>query len=962
MKQLDRLFHWYQVWSDYLFLPMTDSKREEDKRRIRMLILLSGFYFLLICLAGLRFLSSGGLPAPVKVHFVLNAIILMLIYTRHIQVAIRFLSISYVLSHFLLLFVSDLTNLLYVLTTFVAVSVLLKRQWRLPYGLATIVLIVVAGYMTSDNPVYASVTHSNVVLFTLLGVISILISTSVIEGDREQIKTQLQGLQEKEMLYRVLAENISDMVTLHAPDGKFVYVSPSYIRVTGYSEAELLKLSAQDLVSLVHPENVNQIYADAHRQLSKEDRDSKLIYRHRKKDGTYCWFETCVTSIYDANGKTVQYLASSRDITQQKYLQESLRLSNEKLKEAQSVAQIGSWHWDIASNKISWSDELYRIFGVDEIDFQGTYEDYLKYVFEDDRDYLFKTIENAYRTHQPYSVYHRIMHPQLGERIIYGLGRVFADEQGRVCYMHGTAQDVTELKQVEKALRQSEERAQALLKAIPDMVFHLTKSGAFLDFKGNIADLYIPFEEIVGRNIRDLSLPPEVLDKSLEHIQRALETKQMQTFDYQLSIAERGLQDYEARLIASGDEQVIVIIRNVTERKANEARQKMLMEDLEKKSQKEREQRVFAENLHNTMAALNSTLDLQEILKLILDNIGQIIPHTSSNIMLICNGVAQVVQHKGWHPEKENVMQNIRFPVQQIAHMNFMYHTHQSCIINDVASYEDWERVSGGYEPLSYMAAPICVDNEVIGFLNLDCSVRDRFTPVHAQRLDAFVHQAAIALKNAQLYRRSQELAALEERQRLARDLHDSVTQTLFAASVTANAIIKQWQQGSKNIGDDLLEVRNLTQGALAEMRTLLLELRPDALTETDLKDLIKHLAETVKGRARLQVECETVGHYVLPTAVHVAFFRIAQEALNNVIKHARAKHLYISLSGDNCHVQMLVQDDGRGFDVCKTQQGHFGIEIMKERADEAGIELQIMSASGEGTLIKTLWQMKDEQ
>ncbi|PJF33966.1 MAG: hypothetical protein CUN49_17280, partial [Candidatus Thermofonsia Clade 1 bacterium] len=131
---------------------------------------------------------------------------------------------------------------------------------------------------------------------------------------------------------------------------------------------------------------------------------------------------------------------------------------------------------------------------------------------------------------------------------------------------------------------------------------------------------------------------------------------------------------------------------------------------------------------------------------------------------------------------------------------------------------------------------------------------------------------------NARLHQKAQELAAMEERQRIARDLHDSVTQTLFAASIISNAIIRQWRTAPTSIGAELQELRDLTQGALAEMRTLLLELRPSTLLETDLSDLLHQLADTIKGRSRMRVLYHTEGKAELPPNVHVAFFRLAQE------------------------------------------------------------------------------------
>ena len=153
-----------------------------------------------------------------------------------------------------------------------------------------------------------------------------------------------------------------------------------------------------------------------------------------------------------------------------------------------------------------------------------------------------------------------------------------------------------------------------------------------------------------------------------------------------------------------------------------------------------------------------------------------------------------------------------------------------------------------------------------------------------------------MAIENARIYEQAAELAALEERQRLARELHDAVTQTLFSASLAAEVLPRLWERNREAGLRCLSEVRQLTRGALAEMRTLLLELRPAALVETELEALLSQLAEAVTSRARIPVTVQAVPHCNLPPEVQVALYRIAQEALNNVAKHAEARHVEVDL------------------------------------------------------------------
>ncbi len=202
------------------------------------------------------------------------------------------------------------------------------------------------------------------------------------------------------------------------------------------------------------------------------------------------------------------------------------------------------------------------------------------------------------------------------------------------------------------------------------------------------------------------------------------------------------------------------------------------------------------------------------------------------------------------------------------------------------------------------------------------------------------------------------ERTAIEERNRLARDLHDAVSQTLFSASLIAEVLPKLWErnpeEGRKRIG----EIRELTRGALAEMRTLLLELRPVALKDAELGDLLRQLGESINGRARIPVEVQIEGHNTLPPEVKIALYRIAQEALNNVAKHSAASQANVSLCCRPGEVRMIISDNGKGFDSQDIEAQSLGLGIMKERAREINACLDIDSRPGGGTTITITWNM----
>jgi signal transduction histidine kinase len=193
------------------------------------------------------------------------------------------------------------------------------------------------------------------------------------------------------------------------------------------------------------------------------------------------------------------------------------------------------------------------------------------------------------------------------------------------------------------------------------------------------------------------------------------------------------------------------------------------------------------------------------------------------------------------------------------------------------------------------------------------------------------------------------------ERTRLARDLHDAVTQTLFSATLIAEVLPDLWKKNRTEGDRRLEELRSLTRGALAEMRTLLVELRPNALTEVPLPTLLKQLTDALIGRARLNIQLSCIGEKKLPADVQIGLYRIAQEALNNIIKHARASQVVVTLNMAYT-VRLTIADDGTGFDPAVVTADHIGLRIMRERAEAIGARFQVESSPGEGTRISVVW------
>ena len=227
------------------------------------------------------------------------------------------------------------------------------------------------------------------------------------------------------------------------------------------------------------------------------------------------------------------------------------------------------------------------------------------------------------------------------------------------------------------------------------------------------------------------------------------------------------------------------------------------------------------------------------------------------------------------------------------------------------------------------------------------------------QRFFSLVGEDVTLRRRAQQELRDHELseAAQEERARLARDLHDSVTQALFAATIKAEALTLAESTPSDVTSRLAEDVRRLSRGALAQMRTLLLELRGDPLEDVPLQQLLRHLVEAAESRASVNVQLSIRGDAQLPPELHVPIYRITQEALNNVTRHAGAAKAWVDLDAEPRRVRLVVGDDGSGFEPSGCDPTHIGLKSMRERAEEAGARFDLASEPGGGTLITVDWQ-----
>jgi signal transduction histidine kinase len=275
-------------------------------------------------------------------------------------------------------------------------------------------------------------------------------------------------------------------------------------------------------------------------------------------------------------------------------------------------------------------------------------------------------------------------------------------------------------------------------------------------------------------------------------------------------------------------------------------------------------------------------------------------------------------------------------------------------VVADMAADRRTARASDVYLSHTYAGVPIRAKGQPLGVLSV---IRDRgrpFTVDDARLLAATGDQLGVAVAHARLVAEVQNKAALEERQRLAHDLHDSVTQSLYSLTLLAEAARRVMGTDQQHqVAEYVTRLGEAAQQPLKEMRLLLYELRPLALQREGLVGAVQQRLDAVEKRAGVETHLLVEGRPDLPVPVEVELYHIIQEALNNAMKHAAARRVTVHIRAESTRVEVTVTDDGRGFDPHGVGDGGgLGLASMRARVERLGSALTIRSQPGEGTTV----------
>jgi PAS domain S-box-containing protein len=357
-----------------------------------------------------------------------------------------------------------------------------------------------------------------------------------------------------------------------------------------------------------------------------------------------------------------------------------------------------------------------------------------------------------------------------------------------------------------------------------------------------------------------------------------------------------------------------------------------------------------------------STLELRPLLELVLDQLKEVVPYDGAAVLAV-DGEGEALRYVARRAptplEEVGVLGDYPEYVQPIIDT---VRAGKPVIIDDVRGDGPLALAFRMHTPhamdtqlgyiRSWMGIPMTLKERWKGVLLLSSSRPDFYTERHARMALAVAQQAAVAIENARLYERAQEAAVLEERQRLSRELHDSVSQALYSIALGAKTAHALLPPGSAVI-EPLEFVLAQTGRGLAEMRALIFELRPEALEQEGLAAALQRQIDAVQARHQIVVMTTLCEEPDVPLAAKEAVYRIAQEALHNIVKHANARSAEVRLENDAAHLTLDVSDDGAGFDPGEEFPGHLGLRTMRERAMRLGGTLEIESRPSAGTRVR---------
>jgi PAS domain S-box-containing protein len=529
------------------------------------------------------------------------------------------------------------------------------------------------------------------------------------------------------------------------------------------------------------------------------------------------------------------------------------------------------------------------------------------------------------------------------------------DREGRVALVAMTGEDVTARIEAEAQLREAEEQYRGIFEATGDGLIITTEDNIIVEANPAFCRMHgYTHDALIGQHA-SLILHPDRCPH-LEEANRAVDERgvyEAEGRDLRRNGSSFPVDVHATRVTYQGRPHILSVVRDISERQ-------QAYEMLERRVAERTRQLSTLLDISRTVA---STLDLEPLLDLILAQLKLIVDFTGASINGVEGDHIVVLQARG--PGDVERMRTLRFLLEPRPLTWAMLNRDEPVIIDDVRSdtplAQEFREVFGSLmdTTLSYvqawMTVPLVLKDRLIGTLTLASHIAGAYGAREADLTQAVAAHAAVAIENARLYEQARLLATLEERQRLSRELHDSVSQALYGIALgirTMRTLLDRPGTTLRSLDQPVDYVLALAEAALSEMRGLIFDLRPEALERDGLAAALTHHAQSVQARHHLVVDLHVGDEPEAPYAVKEALYRVAQEALNNIVKLARATRVEIWLRLETNALELEIADNGIGFDPGGSFPGHLGLHTMRERIEQLGGSLSVESTIGCGTRV----------
>jgi PAS domain S-box-containing protein len=711
-------------------------------------------------------------------------------------------------------------------------------------------------------------------------------------------------VQEGERRFRTLLESAPDAMVIVDDKGTIRLVNSQAQLLFGYDRAEIVG----EPVEMVIPAGLHAINLRHRQEYARKPRPrpmgAGLDLAARHKDGSEIPVEISVSPL-TGEGETL-FIAAVRDVSQRRQAENQLRRSETQLAEAQALANLGSWEWDLEPDVFSWSRQMYRVLGLDPLQSSPSYSEFLARVHPEDRSRVSEVIRAARERGIPFALHHRLIMDSGAIRTVQAQGTVETDDQGRVLRLVGTTQDVTMQKEIEEELRRSE----ALYRVMADNLPNVTVLVVDTEMRYRLArGPGLGIGDIAsweGKPVWEVAPAGVWRDRAVTRCRKALAgemtSEELRPDDGHV------YQVQTVPLINSAGDiyAALTLVQNVTE---------------------QREAEDTTERLLELSRKLNATLNIDELVNTL----------SAAAVQLTRAGSGTVYLTRGGLPGT-------------------------GATEADSATLPAFESDPGSHR--SVLRAPIMnLNDQTIGYLEVWRDGNEGKFPASArEKLEGLAEIAAIALQNALSFRRLRYLgqklvsAQEEERRSLSRELHDSTGQLLIALKMSLSMLHEQVADRDDALPAQMDEIEEMLDDVYEEIRAVSHALRPPSLDMTSIDEALHGLCQDYARHSGLQIDYSGYLAPPLPDNVSISLYRLLQEALTNVAKHAAASKVEVTLKNGNGEIELAVRDDGIGFDVNDSRQprsGHgVGLLGLRERFELLGGRLKVESNPGSGTRV----------